>query len=53
MNKSLMKTVSGSEFAPVAHRITDISAGSAAGRGDNAIALDTESIRSGALMFLF
>src|SRR5574338_293938 len=53
MDKSLMKTIGGSELAPVTHRISDITAGAATGGRYDPVALHAESIRPGAFVLLF
>src|SRR5438093_13708588 len=52
MHEALVETICRSELAPVPHWIADVTATSAAGRRNNAIALHAESIGSRTLMLL-
>src|SRR5439155_735725 len=53
MYKALMKTVGGSEFTPISHRISDIAPSPTASRRNYLIALHAESVRSRTLVLLF
>src|SRR5207249_3042382 len=53
MYKALMKTVGGSEFTPISHRISDIAPSPTTCRRNYLIALYAESVRSRTLMLLF
>src|SRR2546421_7692059 len=53
MYKALMKTVGGSEFTPISHRISDVAPSPTASRRNYLIALHAESVRSRTLMLLF
>src|SRR5207247_11296149 len=53
MYKALMKTVGGSEFTPISHRISDIAPSPTTCRRNYLIALHAESVRSRTLMLLF
>ena len=53
MNVTLVKSVGWSKLTPVTHRITNVAPRSATGGRNHAIALHTESVRSGTFAFLF